>query len=76
MADQAPKTDFMHRKIPTFKFSTDEAKRDRLVTSRLEMLWEYALHWPAKYRNAIEACLDVDEDFNRAALQRTVMDKE
>jgi len=44
-----------------------EASRDRTSkqASRLMILWGYALQdWPAKYRNAIAECLDVDKEFD------------
>jgi hypothetical protein len=46
--------------------------RNRIIASRVEALWNFAILWPAKYRNAIEACLVVDEDFDRTSLQRSV----
>ena len=51
---------------------TTQQARDRLVTSRLELLWECAIHWPAKYRHAIETCLDTEREFDREALRRSV----
>jgi hypothetical protein len=47
-------------------------ERDRTVASRMEILWNFAIHWPAKYRHAIEACLDADSDFDRASIHRSV----
>lgn len=47
-------------------------ERDQTVASRLDILWNFALLWPAKYRNAIEACLDTESEFDRASLQASV----
>jgi len=47
-------------------------ERDQTVASRLDILWNFAIHWPAKYRHAIEACLDTESEFDRASLQRSV----
>ena len=42
------------------------------LKSRLEILWNHALlHWPAKYRNALEAAMDEADDFNREAIRES-----
>ena len=49
----------------------ERRERDSIVASRVDALWSLAIHWPAKYRRAIEACLDTEADFDRAAIRRS-----
>lgn len=63
----------MPKPDPQTKSAEQERReREQTVASRVAVLWaSAAIHWPAKYRNAIEACLDAEADFDRASIHRS-----
>ena len=57
---------------PTKTPEQERREWEQTVASRVNILWNFAIHWPAKYRHAIEACLDTEADFDRASIHRSV----